>query len=242
MEIDFLKKIVKEAERMSRQSYEVHQKGDDEDLVTSLDTEIERYLIAQINEHYPGFDIVSEEYNAKKAITDNCFIIDPIDGTINFANSMPLWGIQIACRKNGETIASVIDLPDLNEFYYADQTGAYLNDKKISVREVPIKNAVYSVLGGDPFPVMERIRQFSKNHRLLHASCVTFAYVASGRMHGAVFRKEQPWDYEPGMFLCQMAGAKVKHARGFHTVAMNQELMDILEKETARDMKEGDDD
>ena len=152
-EIEFLIRIVKEAEKITRNSYEVHQKDDQGDLVTSLDIAVEKYLISQINENYPDFRIVSEEFNSDAAVAENCFIIDPIDGTINFANGLPLWGIQITCRKDGRTVASVIDLPDLEEFYYADDTGAYRNGQKIQIRKVPEKNAVYAVMGKIPFPL-----------------------------------------------------------------------------------------
>lgn len=234
MEAEFIKSIAKEVEKISHKNYEVRQKDNDGDLVTNLDIEIEQYLIKQIKQNYPNFDIVSEEFNSNKKITKNCFIIDPIDGTINFANNLPLWGIQIACKKDGETIASAINLPKLNEFYYADKTGAYLNDEKISVREVSIKNAVYSIIGKNSLTSTEKIRKsYSKNHRNFGAACVAFAFMASGRIHGVNFRAEHPWDYEPGLFLCKMAGAKIKSEEGFHAVAMNQEFLDILEKETA---------
>ena len=227
---DFLIRIVKEAETISRKSFDVYQKGDFGDLVTSLDTEIEKYLIGQIEERYPDFDIVSEEFNSDGEMTDNCFVIDPIDGTVNFANGLPLWGIQIACRKGGETIASVISLPKLNEFYCADETGAYLNNQKISVKVVPVKNAVYTILGGDNTEHVKRIIESSRNYRHLGAMCVSLGFMASGRIHGVCFRKDNPWDYEPGLFLCKMAGAKIKSVKGFHAAAMNQEFLDLLEK------------
>ena len=233
METDFLKHIIKEAEKISRKNREVYEKDDKGDLVTNLDLEIEKYLIEEIKNHYPDFDIVSEEFNTDGKVTDNCFIIDPIDGTVNFANGLPLWGIQIACRKNGETIASVIDLPDLNEFYYADKTGAYLNDQKISIKEVPIKNAIYSIVGHHAFLSLEKMRKHSINNRNLGSMSIAFSFLASGRLHGVNFRVEDPWDYEPGLFLCKMAGAKIKSRPGFHAAAMNQEFLDLLEKETA---------
>ena len=237
MEAEFLKRIVKEAEKISQKHFEVHQKDDKGDLVTSLDIEIEQYLISQIKENYPDFAIVSEESNSDKTVTDNCFIIDPIDGTINFANGIPLWGIQIACRKNGKTIASVIDLPRINEFYYADETGAYLNDKKLSVTEVPIKNTLYSIVGMLVPSKIEKMRKYSKSYRMFGAACIHFAFMASGKIHGVVHNygveREHAWDYEPGLFLCEMAGAKIISKPGFRAAAMNQEFLDILEKETA---------
>ena len=234
MEIEFLKKIVEQAVLISQKKFEIHSKGGEYDIVTDIDLEIEKYMIKEIKEKYPDFDIVSEEFNTKNEVTDNCFIIDPIDGTINFANNVPLWGIQVACRKHGKTIASVISLPRLNELYYADETGAYLNNKKISVREVDIKNTLHAVDGTNNLPSMQRMRKYSSGRRNFGALCVSLAFVASGRIHGAVFRSNKPWDYEPGLFICKMAGAKIKSIDGFHAAAMNQEFLDILEKETAK--------
>lgn len=233
-EIEFLKEIVLKANDISKNAFEICNKGAENDLVTNLDLEIEKFLIDEIKKEYPDFDIVSEEYNTNNQITDNCFIIDPIDGTLNFANNLPLWGIQVACIKNGKTIASVISLPRMNEFYYADETGAYLNDKKISVNEVPIKNALYSIDGNNNLPCMQRMRKYSSNRRNFGGVCVSMAFVASGRIHGAVFRSNKPWDYEPGLFISKMAGASVKSNDGFHAAAMNEEFLNILELETAK--------
>ena len=234
MELEFLKRIVAEANKITNKPFEVHAKGGEYDLVTNLDLEVEKYLISEIKENYPNFDIVSEEFNNNTEVTDNCFIIDPIDGTINLANNLPLWGIQIACVKNGETIASIISFPKLNETYYADKTGAYLNGEKITVKEVPLKNALYSILGSNVLPSMQRMRKYSSNRRCFGAACITLAYLAAGKIHGAVFIWDKPWDYEPGLFLCKMAGAKIKSVNGFRAAAMNQEFLDILEKEVRR--------
>lgn len=233
-EIEFLKEIVKKANVISNNAFEVSKKDAESDLVTNLDLEIEKFLISEIKKEYPHFGIVSEEYNTNNQITDNCFIIDPIDGTINFANNLPLWGIQIACVKDSKTIASVISLPRINEFYYADETGAYLNDEKININEVPIKNALYSIDGNNNLPCMQRMRKYSSNRRNFGGVCVSMAFVASGRIHGAVFRSNKPWDYEPGLFICKMAGASVKSIDGFHAAAMNDEFLNILELETAK--------
>lgn len=137
---------------ITNEKFEITNKGGEYDLITNLDLKIEKFLIDEIKKNYPNFDIVSEEFNNNNQITENCFIIDPNDGTINFSNNIPLWGIQIAC----------------------------------------------------------------------------------GRIHGAVYRSDKPWDYEPGLFICKMAGAAVKSINGFHAAAMNQEFLNILELETAK--------
>ena len=124
-ELKFLIDLVKDAKLMITDNYQVESKGDNGDLVTDIDYKIEEYFINKIKEKYPSFFIVSEEYNSDKLLTKNCFVIDPIDGTINFANHLPLWGIQIACIKDGEICASVIYLAKLDELYYADEHGAF---------------------------------------------------------------------------------------------------------------------
>lgn len=151
---------------------------------------------------------------------------------MNFANGLPIWGTQIACRKNGEIIASVINLPKLNEVYYANKTGAYINGEKIAVKEAPIKSALYSIIGRHPYDDIAKMGAYSPNYRNFGAACVAFAFVASGKIQGSNFRHDTPWDYEPGLFLCQMAGAKTKSFNGFHAAAMTQDFLDILEKET----------
>ena len=194
-EAEFLIEIVKKANKISEEHFEIKQKGAESDLVTNLDLKIEEFLINEMKSKYPNFDIVSEEYNTNNEVTDNCFIIDPIDGTINFANNLPLWGIQVCMHKDGKAVASVISLPRINELYYADETGAYLNDKRISINEVPIKNALYAIDGNNNLPSMQRMRKYSSNRRNFGGVCVSLAFTAAGRIHGAVFRNDKPWDY-----------------------------------------------
>lgn len=231
-DLDFLIRIVKEANKISEEHFEVKQKGNESDLVTNLDYKIEKYLIDKIKENYPDFEIISEEYNTNNKVTDNCFIIDPIDGTINFANNIPLWGIQIAMKRNGETVASVISMPRINELYYADNTGAYLNNKMINISQVPIKNALYAIDGNDVLDELIKMNEYTCNRRCFGGVCVSMAFLAVGRIHGVVFKSDKPWDYEPGLFICKMAGAKVKNVSGFHAAAMNQDFLDLLEEET----------
>ena len=229
MEVEFIKRIVREAEKLLARDFAVYTKGREGDLVTDIDYLVERFLIERIRAEYPDFAIISEEFNADTELSDNCFIIDPIDGTKNFANGLPLWGIQVACRKNGETIVSVISMPALKEFYFADEGGAYLNGEKISVREVSVLNAFYAVIGGDVIEAATRMQKYGSTHRVFGAACVAFAFLAAGRMHGVSFRAENPWDFEPGLFLAKQAGAAVKSEPGFHAAAMNGKFLEILE-------------
>lgn len=106
-DLKFLIELVKGASNLITDEFEVKAKDDKGDLVTNFDYEIEKYMIDKIKSNYPDFSIVSEEYNSNECLTDNCFTIDPIDGTINFAHSIPLWGLQVACIRNKKTCAAV---------------------------------------------------------------------------------------------------------------------------------------
>lgn len=233
-ELKFLLDITKDAEAIVSEHFSVSAKGGESDLVTDLDIKIENFLIEKIRASYPDFDIVSEENNFQNAVTENCFVIDPIDGTINFANHLPLWVIQIACKKNGKTVASVIDFPKLKLLFYADSSGAYLNGNTISVHQVDISHTLYAIDGNNNLPAMQRMRKYSSGRRNFGGVGISMAFVAAGYLHGAVYRSDKPWDYEPGLFLVQMAGGATESVSGFHAAAMNKEFLKILKSETAK--------
>ena len=87
MEGKFIQRIVHEAEELLSRDFAVYAKGPDGDLVTDADYLVERFLIEKIQAEYPDFAIISEEFNPNNATNENCFIIDPIDGTKNFASA-----------------------------------------------------------------------------------------------------------------------------------------------------------
>ncbi len=232
-DLKFLLNIVNQAEAISKEHFVVKEKkgSTPNDLVTNLDLKIEKFLISKINEEYPNFDIVSEETNSKKEVSKNCFTIDPIDGTINFANGLPLWGIQLACVKNGKTVAAVIDMPKMGYLFYADKNGAFLNGEKIQVRQVPLKNALYCVDCGRFVDVCNNIKKYGiTGFRRTGAICASMAFVAAGWFHGVVYLSEKPWDYYPGLFITKMAGASTLSEKGFRACAMNDELLNILKE------------
>ena len=94
---------------------------------------------------------------------------------------------------------------------------------------MPILNAFYAAIGGDVIEAATKMQKYGSTHRVFGAACVAFAFLATGRMHGVSFRAENPWDFEPGLFLAKQAGAVVKSEPGFHAAAMNEEFLEILE-------------
>lgn len=230
-EIEFLKRLVFKASKLITDDVIVKAKDDKGDLVTNFDYEIETFIKKEIKNNYPDFDIISEEFNAKKQLTKNCYTVDPIDGTINFAHNFPLWGIQVACIKNGNTCASVIYLPKLNEMYWADESGAYLNGKKIHVNNLSPEKNLYVVEGKNRLPSMVRLNEKIHNYRVTYCACANFAFVASGVFGGTIFRHENFWDYIPGQFLVKQAGGFVYNEKGCHVASNNEELGMLLAKQ-----------
>lgn len=234
-ELEFLIDVVRSAEEISKEHFVVSAKGTKGDLITNLDVKIEKFLISKIKQAYPTFDIVSEEMNSKKQVTESCFVIDPIDGTVNFASGVPLWTIQVACIKNGKVVASVVSLPKIGEFFYADETTAFLNGEKIKVGSYSkIADAMYSIDGSNNVSAIKKMKKYASHSRNYGAVGVSQVFVSCGRLHGTVYRSNKVWDYLPGMHIAKMAGAVVVDELNFHASACNQEMMDLLQKETKK--------
>lgn len=227
-ELEFLIELVKNASLLINDEFEVKSKDDKGDLVTNFDYEIERYIIDKIKDSYPDFSIVSEEYNSKEGLTDNCFTIDPIDGTINFANNIPLWGIQVACIKNKKTCAAVIYLPKLNELYYADENGAFLNGEPIFVNKLDIKKGLYTIDGPGKLLSQVKMKEVSPHCRDLYCAAVDFAWVASGKLSATNFVWDTLWDYIPGQFIVEKAGGVIYNETKMHIAANNEEFLEIM--------------
>ena len=227
---EFLIDVVKRASEIITEDFEVNAKGNDGDLVTNFDYEVEKFIIDEINKAYPGFDIISEEFNTNGKLTDNCFVIDPIDGTITFAHGCPDWAIQVACIKGGETVSAVIFLPKLAELYWADETGAYLNGKPIHVNNLPVNKCLFEVHGKGRLSALTRMLPYTKHFRRSGSAAVSFAFVAAGRFGGVIFRNESAWDYVPGMFIAKQAGAYLIDEYECHIAANTQEFAELLKQ------------
>ena len=223
---------MKQAAKMTTKPFNIYDKDDFGDVVTDIDKQVEEFVIAKLNQKYPDFEIVSEEYNPDHQTTENCFIIDPIDGTKNFAAGIPLWGMQAAAMQDGEVVASVIYLPKFDEMYYADCDGAFLNGVRLEMTEaIKNKRPIYDLECGDKLSALAQLeKEVSRNFRYIASAAVGYAWVAAGRMSGFMLRKDTKWDYMPGLYLVKMAGGCTYDEPGAHIGTTNQKLLDILSK------------
>lgn len=195
--------------RKKRKNLSVELKGDTpmRDLLTSADLASEEFVVSELEKLYPRCTIIAEERHAADSVADDCFVIDPIDGTINFANGLPLWGVQIACVQGGEVVAAAINLADLNRLYVADENAAYMNGQKISVSDKTLQDGLWSIESHNR--CIARREMFAQGYphlRELFSACTAYAFTASGQYAAMALLGKHPWDRVPGELLVKAAG------------------------------------
>ncbi len=202
-------------------TFEIANKEGRNNLVTEYDNLAEKTIIENISSKYPNHVFLAEESGKtgtkEKDVVQ--WVIDPLDGTVNFANSLPIFSVSIAAVKNKEILCGTIYHPYLDELFHATKgQGAYLNDKKLKVSENSDLDASFLVTGF-PYNVNENpsgcINQFVSiikrgiPVRRLGSAALDLAYVAAGRFDGFWEINLNPWDVAAGILLVKEAGGKV---------------------------------
>lgn len=190
------------------------------DLVTIADIEAERKIVSVIKNNFKGHNFLGEENKYKKTPSEFTWVIDPLDGTNNFAANMPIFAVSIALVKNQEPIAGVIyDVSRDELFYAAKGGGAYLNGKQLRVgKAADLKRALlitgfYYDRGKEMDENLKKIKEFLIRHvigiRRLGSAALDLAYVAAGRASGYWEFELSPWDFAAGILIVREAGGKV---------------------------------
>ena len=193
-------------------------------LVTEADHAAEKAIIEKIRADFPHHQILSEECGAIGEGQEYKWIIDPIDGTVNFANGIPICCVSIGLEYNGEMILGAVYNPNMNEFYFAEKGyGATLNQKKIQVsskKEVISSCLVtgfpYTYLDepNGPLQVFEKLIRKGIPVRRLGSAAIDLCWVAAGRFDGFYEHKLQAWDSAAGYLIVTEAGGKVTDFEG----------------------------
>jgi len=180
---------------------QVSKKGP-KDFVTNSDLKTEKIIIEELKKAKPNYSIISEE-NGIEINKDikNTWIIDPIDGTVNFLHGVPHFAISIALKSNNEIISGLIFDPIKNEMFYAERNnGAFFNNHRIRVSK---KNELNNCL----FVTGERItNNIDLVYRKSGCASLDMAYVASGRYDGYFQNNLKLWDIAAGIVLVKEAG------------------------------------
>lgn len=193
-------------------------------LVTEVDHAAEEVIIAAIKESFPGHHILSEECGELIQDSQYKWIIDPIDGTVNFANRIPICCVSIGLEHNGRMLLGGVFNPYLNELFIAERgEGATLNGKKISVSAKTAVESACLVTGfpytyldepNGPLEVFDRFIRRGVPVRRLGSAAIDLAWVACGRFDGFFEHKLQAWDSAAGFLLVEEAGGKVTNLNG----------------------------
>lgn len=230
--LNFAIQIAREAggiliDRLGR-ALQVFQKGDI-DLVTEADLASEKLLIERINSHYPRHRILAEESGASEGVGavpgegEWRWIIDPLDGTTNYAHGYPCFCVSIGVERAGRIEMGVVYDPTRDELFAAERgRGATMNERRVRVSAVEDLNRAM-LCTGFPYNVRERpdfARDFTNFTLQAQAvrrdgsAALDLAYVACGRFDGFWENGLNPWDVAAGLLLIEEAGGRVTDFRG----------------------------
>lgn len=204
--------------------FSVSSKSNINDLVTEADIASEKAILDIIKSEYPGHFILSEEAGEIKMDSEYKWFIDPIDGTVNFANGIPICCVSIGLEKDGKMILGAVYNPIINEFFFAEKGhGATLNDEKIRVSDKAqvatsclVTGFPYSYLDlpNGPIQVFERLIRQAIPVRRLGSAAIDLCWVAAGRFDGYYEHKLQAWDSAAGSLIVTEAGGRISDFDG----------------------------
>ncbi|MBI4377465.1 MAG: inositol monophosphatase [Nitrospinae bacterium] len=243
---------VKEAGRIQKERFgdkhRIEYKGEI-NIVTEVDYQCEKVIIDIIKREYPGHEILTEESGSIRGLKSGKWIIDPLDGTTNYAHGYPCFCASVGLEIDGEVVVGAAYNPLLDELFTAIKGGgAYLNNKRIRVSQTGDMNKCL-LATGFPYDIRET-KQNNLDHfcnfavrtqaiRRAGSAVLDLCYLAAGRFDGFWELKLRPWDMAASSLIVKEAGGMITDFRGGEfsiykgdTLASNglihQDMIDIL--------------
>jgi myo-inositol-1(or 4)-monophosphatase len=206
-----------------RSELHVSTKSTATDLVTQVDRDTERWLVDHITAARPHDAVLGEEGGARPGSSGVRWLIDPIDGTVNFVLGLPSYAVSVAAEVDGSVVAGAVANPVSGETFHARAGGgAWLSKQRLSgPREVPVARAVIGT--GFGYAAALRARQVTvvaellphvSDIRRIGSAALDLCSVAAGRLDGYFEAGLSPWDYAAGALICTEAGCVVTGLRG----------------------------
>ncbi len=219
------------ARNIQRSELKISTKTNEMDIVTQVDSRNEQTIRDTVLSKYPDHVFLGEELGSSESSDDFGFsharvrwIIDPIDGTVNFAHGLPIWCVSVGVEVNGTMECGAIYQPNLNEIFTVRRGhGAFLNGERISVSRVADASKSLFVTGfpynvhQNPESVIEQFSSFLYKGlliRRLGSAALDLAYVACGRFEAFWEIGLSPWDTSAGQLMVREAGGRVTHYDG----------------------------
>lgn len=226
--IDKVIQISKEAGEIIREgfgkNFSTEYKTNTSDLVTEIDKESEALIIDFIKKEFPGHSVLAEESGEHKTNSEYLWVIDPLDGTTNFAHGFPMFAVSIGVQKNGETICGTVYDIMRDEIYTSEKgSGSFRNGMKLKVssnkdlrKSVLVTGFPYNI-AENPDHAFERFiasLKAARAVRRLGSAAIDFCYVASGVFDGFWEVHLHPWDICAGKLIVEEAGGVVTNFAG----------------------------
>ena len=200
-------------------NFQIEYKTNEKNLVTEIDKKSENAIIDFITKKYPTHNILTEESGEHKKDSNYLWVIDPLDGTTNFAHGLPIFAVSIGVMKKNEIVAGVVYDVMRDVFYSTEKgSGAFANGVKLNVSAndkiglgVLVTGFPYNV-AENPDNAFERFASLTKQARAvrrLGSAAIDFCYVASGVFDGFWEVSLHPWDICAGKLLVEEAGGIV---------------------------------
>ena len=198
------------------------------DFVTNSDLKVEKIIIEELKKARPNYSFISEENGVENnKDTNNTWIIDPIDGTINFLHGVPHFAISIALKSKNEIVSGLIFDPIKNEMFFAEKdNGAFFNNHRIRVSK---KNQINDCLFATDGQINDNI---DFTYRKTGCAALDMAYVACGRYDGYFQNNLHLWDIAAGIILIKEAGGVINdiNLNNNNNIKVIASSIDISEK------------
>lgn len=220
--------IAKQAGEIIREGFgnnlSIDFKTDEANLVTNIDKASEKLIKDFIRKEYPTHSIIAEESGTSKNSSEYTWVIDPLDGTTNFAHGLPIFSVSIGLQKNGETILGVIYDVMRDVIYSAEKgAGTFENSERVYVNKNSILSQSLLVTGfaynrEDEYKaavkIFSNMLTASRGVRRLGSAAIDFCYVANGVFEGFWEANLSPWDVCAGLIIVEEAGGKTSDFHG----------------------------
>lgn len=202
---------------------EVSQKDNKNNLVTDVDKASEGIIISMIKKAFPGHSILAEESGESDNKEPFLWVIDPLDGTTNYAHGFPFFCVSIAVMQEGEAIIGVVYDPSRDELFTAmKRGGAFLNSRQIKASRTPTVEDSLIATGFAYQPVarlhnlkyMGKVLEIAQAVRRAGSAALDLCYVACGRFDGFWEQGLKPWDTAAGQLIVKEAGGRVTTLEG----------------------------
>ncbi len=234
------REVARRAGALQRERYEtdltIVSKSASIDLVTEVDRACEALIVAAIRDAFPDDAILAEEGGIGAGPgAEYCWIIDPLDGTTNFAHGFPRFCVSIGIERRDERVIAVVYDPLLDECFEAARgAGAWLGTRRLSVsRETELGRGLFAT--GFPYDVhtsdddnleaFARVVKSARGIRRDGSAALDLCYVAAGRIDGYWERKLHAWDVAAGILLVEEAGGRVSDEQGGPVDRSGRELV-----------------